>query len=151
MGADIVLVDEGFDIGIRDSWKRAIEDVRASGGKPYPIPAGASMHELGGLGFVGFAEEVREQEAELGLHFDFVVVCTVTGSTQAGMVVGFAHDGRQCNVIGIDASATPRQTKDQVLEIVGTRRTWSGSGVRSWPTISSCWRTTPSGLRSAFR
>ncbi len=117
MGADIVLVDEGFDIGIRDSWKRAIEDVRATGGKPYPIPAGASMHELGGLGFVGFAEEVRQQEAELGLHFDFVVVCTVTGSTQAGMVVGFAHDGRQCNVIGIDASATPRQTKDQVLEI----------------------------------
>ena len=33
------------------------------------------------------------------------------------MVVGFAKDGRQRNVIGIDASATPKQTKAQVLEI----------------------------------
>ncbi len=34
MGADIELVDEGFDIGIRESWERAIEDVKARGGKP---------------------------------------------------------------------------------------------------------------------
>jgi 1-aminocyclopropane-1-carboxylate deaminase len=41
----------------------------------------------------------------------------VTGSTHAGMLVGFAKDGRQRNVIGIDASFTPAQTKAQVLEI----------------------------------
>jgi 1-aminocyclopropane-1-carboxylate deaminase len=117
MGAEIQLVDEGFDIGIRASWEMALEDVRARGGKPYPIPAGASVHKLGGLGYVGFAEEVRAQEAELGFKFDFIVVCTVTGSTHAGMVVGFAQDGRQRNVIGIDASATPAQTRAQVLEI----------------------------------
>ena len=63
MGAEIELVNEGFDIGIRESWERAIEDVKAKGGKPYPILAGASVHKLGGLGFVGFAEEVRAQEA----------------------------------------------------------------------------------------
>jgi 1-aminocyclopropane-1-carboxylate deaminase len=117
MGAEVQLVDEGFDIGIRASWEMALEDVKARGGKPYPIPAGASVHELGGLGYVGFAEEVRAQEAELGFKFDFIVVCTVTGSTHAGMVVGFAQDGRQRNVIGIDASATPAQTRAQVLEI----------------------------------
>ncbi len=33
------------------------------------------------------------------------------------MVVGFAKDGRQRKVIGIDASATPKQTKAQVLDI----------------------------------
>jgi 1-aminocyclopropane-1-carboxylate deaminase len=117
MGAEVQLVDEGFDIGIRASWEMALEDVKARGGKPYPIPAGASVHKLGGLGYVGFAEEVRAQEAELGFRFDFIVVCTVTGSTHAGMVVGFAQDGRQRNVIGIDASATPAQTRAQVLEI----------------------------------
>ena len=69
------------------------------------------MHPLGGLGYVGFAEEVRAQEAELGFSFDYIVVCTVTGSTHAGMVVGFAKDGRQRNVIGIDASFTPEQTQ----------------------------------------
>ncbi|TKT82761.1 1-aminocyclopropane-1-carboxylate deaminase [Aquamicrobium sp. LC103] len=117
MGAEIELVDEGFDIGIRESWERALEDVKAKGGKPYAIPAGASVHPLGGLGYVGFAEEVRAQEAELGFAFDYIVVCTVTGSTHAGMVVGFAKDGRQRNVIGIDASFTPEKTRAQVLEI----------------------------------
>lgn len=117
MGAEIELVDEGFDIGIRESWERALEDVKDKGGTPYAIPAGASVHKYGGLGFVGFAEEVRAQEEQLGFKFDYIVVCTVTGSTHAGMVVGFAKDGRQQNVIGIDASCTPEQTHAQVLDI----------------------------------
>lgn len=117
MGAEVELVDEGFDIGIRESWERALEDVKDRGGVPYAIPAGASVHKYGGLGFVGFAEEVRQQEAELGFSFDYIVVCTVTGSTHAGMVVGFAADGRAQNVIGIDASGTPEQTHAQVLDI----------------------------------
>jgi 1-aminocyclopropane-1-carboxylate deaminase len=117
MGADVRLVDEGFDIGIRRSWEDAIEDVKASGGKPYAIPAGASVHKYGGLGYVGFAEEVRAQERELGFAFDYIIVCTVTGSTHAGMLVGFAKDGRARKVIGIDASATPVPTKAQVLAI----------------------------------
>ena len=33
--------------------------VEASGGRPYGIPVGASVHKLGGRGYVGFAEEVR--------------------------------------------------------------------------------------------
>ena len=53
MGADVQLVDEGFDIGIRQSWEEAIADVKAKGGKPYAIPAGASVHKFGGLGYVG--------------------------------------------------------------------------------------------------
>jgi 1-aminocyclopropane-1-carboxylate deaminase len=117
MGADVRLVDEGFDIGIRKSLERAIEEVKAKGGKPYAIPAGASVHKYGGLGYVGFAEEVRQQEKALGFAFDHIVVCTVTGSTHAGMLVGFSKDGRARRVIGIDASATPKQTKAQVLEI----------------------------------
>src|SRR5208337_840485 len=81
-GADVRLTDDGFDIGIRKSWEQALEDVEAEGGRPYAIPAGASVHKFGGLGYVGFAK-----------------------------------DGRQRKVIGIDASATPKQTKAQVLDI----------------------------------
>ena len=117
LGAEIELIDEGFDIGIRESWEAALVDVKDKGGTPYAIPAGASVHKYGGLGYVGFAEEVRAQETELGFSFDYIVVCTVTGSTHAGMVVGFAKDGRTQNVIGIDASGTPEQTHAQVLDI----------------------------------
>ena len=117
MGAQVELVNAGFDIGIRESWERALQQVRDAGGRPYAIPAGASVHKYGGLGYVGFAEEVRQQEAQAGLRFDYIVVCTVTGSTHAGMLVGFSNDGRERKVIGIDASGTPRQTRDQVLAI----------------------------------
>jgi len=128
LGAEVELVDEGFDIGIRESWERALQDVKDKGGRPYAIPAGASVHKFGGLGFVGFAEEVRAQEAEMGIRFDYIVVCTVTGSTHAGMLVGFEKDGRARNVIGIDASCTPVQTKAQVLDIAQKTAELVGQG-----------------------
>jgi len=118
MGADCRIVEDGFDIGIRRSWEEAIESVKKAGGKPYGIPAGASVHKFGGLGYVGFAEEVRAQEAQMGMKFDYIIVCVVTGSTQAGMIVGFAADDRADRVIGIDASGTPAQTRAQVRQIV---------------------------------
>ena len=117
MGADSCVVDDGFDIGIRRSWEEAMQEVRDAGGKPYGIPAGASVHKLGGLGYVGFAEEVRAQESDLGFRFDYIIVCVVTGSTQAGMIVGFRADDRADRVIGIDASGTPEQTRAQVTQI----------------------------------
>ena len=118
MGGDIRIDPAGFDIGIRDSWQRALDSVREAGGTPYPIPAGASDHPLGGLGFARWAVEVEQQEAELDTFFSDVVVCTVTGSSHAGMVAGFAlsdRDGRR--VHGIDASATLEQTTAQVTRI----------------------------------
>jgi 1-aminocyclopropane-1-carboxylate deaminase len=121
MGADSRLDPHGFDIGIRDSWKDALREVEASGGTPYPIPAGASEHRLGGLGFANWAFEVAEQEKALGVFFDTIIVCTVTGSTHAGMIAGFAAledlTGVRRRVIGIDASATVEQTRDQVGRI----------------------------------
>ena len=118
MGADSRLVDEGFDIGIRKSWEDAMQSVRDSGGTPYAIPAGASVHKYGGLGYVGFAEEVRVQEQEMGIKFDYIIVCVVTGSTQGGMIVGFAADNRADRVIGIDGSGTIDQLRTQVRGIV---------------------------------
>lgn len=118
MGADSRIVDDGFDIGIRKSWEDAMQSVRDEGGVPYGIPAGASVHPLGGIGYVRFAQEVRDQEKELGFEFDYMIVCVVTGSTQGGMIVGFADQDRADRVIGIDASGTVEQTRDQVRTIV---------------------------------
>ncbi len=117
MGADVRLVDEGFGIGIKSSWEQALEEVRTAGGRPYAIPAGASDHRLGGLGFANWAQEVRQQEAELGVFFDTIIVCSVTGSTHAGMIAGFAGQDRRRRVIGIDASAKIEETRAQVEKI----------------------------------
>jgi 1-aminocyclopropane-1-carboxylate deaminase len=118
MGGDIRMDRAGFDIGIRDSWRQALQSVEDAGGKPYPIPAGASDHPLGGLGFANWVREVAAQEAQLGVFFDHVIVCTVTGSTQAGMIAGVALEGRaDRRVIGVDASKTPEKTLAQVASI----------------------------------
>lgn len=120
-GADVRLVRAGFGIGFKESWEQALQEVEDAGGKPYAIPAGASDHPLGGLGFAGWAYEVAEQERELGVFFDTVVVCSVTGSTQAGMIAGFRAleeaGGRTRRVIGVDASAEPARTREQIARI----------------------------------
>jgi len=121
-------VKAGFGIGFKESWEQALAEIEAAGGKPYAIPAGASDHPLGGLGFASWAREVETQERELGVFFDTIIVCSVTGSTQAGMIAGFAdrpgggsagggESSRPRRVIGIDGSAKPVETRDQVARI----------------------------------
>ena len=89
MGADVRLVKAGFGIGFKESWEQALAEVEERGGKPYAIPAGAlrpparrpRLRQLG-------ATRSTAQERELGVFFDTVIVCSVTGSTQAGMIAG---------------------------------------------------------------
>lgn len=121
MGADSRLDSSTFGIEHKSSLKTLTSEVIAKGGKPYYIPAGASDHPLGGLGFARWAFEVEEQEEQLGIFFDTIIVCAVTGSTFAGMIAGFKlaqkQGSRPRKIIGIDASAKVQATFDQVLRI----------------------------------
>ena len=117
MGADVRLVKAGFGIGFKESWEQALAEIEAVGGKPYAIPAGASDHPLGGLGFAVVGARDRGPGGELGVFFDTVIVCSVTGSTQAGMIAGFADRAGERRIIGIDASAKPAETRAQVARI----------------------------------
>ncbi len=116
-GAQLAYSKEEFGIEVKESWKVAIEAVKRAGGKPYAIPAGGSDHPLGGLGYVRFAEELRAQEKANGIRFDFIIVGSGTGSTQAGMIVGLKESGRAGTVIGVDVIAKPEQTRSMVKKI----------------------------------
>src|SRR3712207_1932965 len=78
MGADVRLDPSGFDIGIRKSWEDALREVEEAGGTPYPIPAGASEHRLGGVGVAGRGLQGAEQGKASRVHFDPIIVRTVT-------------------------------------------------------------------------
>ena len=117
MGAETVLEGHGYSTATKDTWEQALEDVRRDGGRPYAIPAGASDHPLGGLGYAHFADEVAMQEAAQSVFFDTVVTATCTGSTQAGMVVGFAAQDRKRRVVGIDTAANAAMTRAAVTKI----------------------------------
>ncbi|KAK0484624.1 1-aminocyclopropane-1-carboxylate deaminase [Armillaria novae-zelandiae] len=123
MGAEPRLDPSTFGIEHKPTAASLTAEVESEGGKPYYIPAGASDHPLGGLGFARWAFEVAAQEKELGVFFDTIIVCAVTGSTFAGMIAGFKLLAKldpslpPRRVIGIDASAKPAETKAQVLRI----------------------------------
>ncbi|KAK7040704.1 hypothetical protein VNI00_009610 [Paramarasmius palmivorus] len=123
MGAEPRLDPSTFGIEHKPTAASLTAEVEAEGGKPYYIPAGASDHPLGGMGFARWAFEVAAQEKELGVFFDTVIVCAVTGSTFAGMIAGFKlwsklnRSEPRRRIIGIDASAKPEETKAQVLRI----------------------------------
>jgi 1-aminocyclopropane-1-carboxylate deaminase len=117
MGAETLLEGEGYSTAVKKTWEQALEQVRREGGTPYAIPAGASDHPLGGLGYANFADEIEQQEDQLGLFFDTIVTATATGSTQAGMVVGFRAQERERRLIGIDTAADVELTRRAVTKI----------------------------------
>lgn len=117
MGAQTLLEGEGYSTSVKETWQRALEQVRREGGRPYAIPAGASDHPLGGLGYANFADEVALQESALGVFFDTIITATCTGSTQAGMIVGFRAQKRPRRLIGIDTAASADMTRRAVTKI----------------------------------
>ena len=118
MGADVRLVEAGFGIGFQQSWEtRPRRGPRRAAAcrtrsRPAPPTTGSAVS-----GFANWAYEVQQQERELGVFFDTIVVCCVTGSTQAGMIAGFAGQDRPRRVLGIDASAKIDETRAQVARI----------------------------------
>ena len=157
-GADVRLVHAGFGIGFKESWEQALADVETAGGKPYAIPAGASDHPLGGLGFANWAYEVAEQERELGrlLRHDRRLLGDRV-STQAGMIAGFAAladaGGRPRRVLGIDASAKPVETREQVGRIAREHGRGDRRSSATCATTRSCSTsaTTPGSTASRTR
>jgi 1-aminocyclopropane-1-carboxylate deaminase len=117
MGGHPILEGYGYSTREKSTWENAIESVKREGGKPYPIPAGASDHFLGGLGYANFADEIAQQEKALHCFFDTIIVGTCTGSTQAGMVLGFSAQDRPRRIIGIDTADDVAMTRHAVTKI----------------------------------
>ncbi len=117
MGGNPILAGYGYSTAEKGTWEETMETVRRNGGKPYAIPAGASNHYLGGIGYAHFADEVVKQERAMKIFFDTVVTATCTGSTQAGMVVGFANQTKKRRLIGIDTADDAEMTRKAVMHI----------------------------------
>ena len=99
------MLEGGARVG-RGQGRQALSHPRRRVG---PSTGRSRLRQLGARG--------AAQEQELGVFFDYVIVCTVTGSTHAGMIAGTApREGRR-SVIGIDASGTLEKTVDQVTRI----------------------------------
>ena len=139
MGADVRLDPAGFDIGIRKSWEDALASVEESGGKPYAIPAGASDHPLGGLGFARWADEVAEQERELGVFFDTdrrVLGDRLDAGRDDRRLRGAGDTARRCSASTARRPSRRRGIRSRASRGAPPRR--SGSGASCATRRSSC-------------
>ena len=112
MGADVRLDPSGFDIGIRHVVGGRAR--RGRGGRRQAVrasrPAPPSTRSAGSASPTGPSRS-PQQEQELGVFFDTIVVCTVTGSTHAGMIAGFAALRTPAAArAGCSASTPPRRS-----------------------------------------
>jgi 1-aminocyclopropane-1-carboxylate deaminase len=104
-------------VGDHGQLEALVEHVRETGRAPYLIPCGASEHRLGGLGYVVCAAEITAQAEELGVHFDHVLHCTGSSSTQAGLLAGFAALGVKTVVIGVSDDEKAEEKRERVLRL----------------------------------
>lgn len=117
LGADLYMDGERRPIEDEGPLEALCEHLRNKGQKPYLIPGGASDHPLGGFGYAVCAAEITAQAASLGIHVDYVVHCTGSSGTQAGLVAGFAALGEPTRVIGIPDDEETRIKSDRVLRL----------------------------------
>ena len=101
MGADLYVDDKERPIEDQGPLAEFGEYLESKGQKPYLITGGASENKLGSLGYMVCAAEIVKQCEEKGINFDYLVHCTGSSSTQAGMVAGFKALGSNIHVIGV--------------------------------------------------
>ena len=117
MGADLYIDETVRPIEDQGPLEDFVEYLKKQGHKPYLIDGGASDHKLGTLGYLDCAQEIVEQSKERDIHFDYVLQCTGSSSTQAGLVAGFAAMGEKTRVIGVADDEETMIKRGRVLEL----------------------------------
>ncbi|WP_019470022.1 D-cysteine desulfhydrase family protein [Staphylococcus cohnii] len=84
---------------------------------PFMIPTGASDW-IGTHGYINAFEEIIEQEAELGCHFDSINVAVGSGGTYAGLWFGKHSHNLHTKIIGYAVNESAAAFKNKVQTII---------------------------------
>jgi 1-aminocyclopropane-1-carboxylate deaminase len=130
MGAQLYLDEIERPIEDQSPLLEFVEKLKESGHSPYLIPAGASEHRLGSLGYMACAAELVLQSKAQGAQFDYIVHCTGSSSTQAGLIAGFAFMGENVRVIGVADDHETDIKRGRVLELANNSLAELKSSIR---------------------
>ena len=117
MGAELFIDDTPRPIEDQSPLIEFCDFLRQRGHKPYLIPAGASEHRLGSFGYMACAAEIVRQSAALEIEFDYVIHCTGSSSTQAGLLAGFAAMEEGISVVGVSDDYETTIKRDRVYQL----------------------------------
>ncbi len=133
MGAELFLDETERPIEDQSPLSDFCEYLKGRGHFPYLIPAGASEHPLGSFGYIACAAEIVKQSRAMDVHFDYVVHCTGSSSTQAGLVAGFKAMGHDTQVIGVSDDDETSIKRDRVTELANNALTDLGVSAQVQP------------------
>ena len=134
MGAELFLDEAERPIEDQSPLLDFVEHLKRSGHNPYLIPAGASEHRFGSFGYMACAAELVLQSREKDIQFDYVVHCTGSSSTQAGLVAGFAFMGADIKVIGVADDDETDIKRGRVFELANNSLAELETSIRVSPT-----------------
>ena len=104
-----------------------VDDLRASGLRPYFVPYGVS-NALGAVAYATTIAEIEQQAALSGFEPSAIVHCTGSAGTQAGLVVGAAVAMPGTRVVGIDIDAEPARVRADVVALARQAADLLGAG-----------------------
>ena len=102
---------------VHDTIEAKLASLKSEGKKPYFIEGGGHGN-IGTEAFVQCYNEIREQETELGTHFDYIFFASGTGTTHAGLVCGQLLAGDDRTIIGISIARKNPRGRNVVLDSV---------------------------------
>jgi D-cysteine desulfhydrase family pyridoxal phosphate-dependent enzyme len=140
LGADVRIrpAEKGKIVGeetVRRAIQPVIDEVKASGRRPYVVSVGGSMpgwsmeKPLGAVAYAAAFVETEEQTRTAGAAITHIVHATGSGATQAGLIVGAKAAKTGIRVVGISVSDRKEEFVPIVQKILDETEKTLGGGL----------------------
>ncbi len=126
LGADVVWTGEAV---LTERLEEVAEEMRGKGRRSYVVPYGGS-NPVGATGYVAAMEELLVQAAQMGIHFDHIVLPSSSGGTQAGLAVGARARGYTGHILGISVDLHAGPLQNTLSGLATATASYLGLGMR---------------------
>lgn len=102
---------------VHDTIEGKLAELKEAGFCPYFIEGGGHGN-IGTEAYVQCYQEIKQQEKELGVHFDYIFFASGTGTTHAGLVCGQILNWDDKKIIGISIARKNPRGRNVVLDSI---------------------------------
>ena len=114
VGAKTIIVPVAM---VHDTIERMLSELKETGKHPYFIEGGGHGN-IGTETYVQCYMEIKEQEKEMGCHFDYFFFASGTGTTHAGLICGQLLSEDERKIIGISIARKNPRGRNIVLDSI---------------------------------
>lgn len=117
-GANITFIptlDPYSDMSVK-VMENIVKSLKAQGKKPYVIDLRYHSASLAALGYISAVDELDRQFAALDRYPEYIFLCTGSGTTQAGLLLGIMLKNLPIKVIGISVQKPADWIRPRIME-----------------------------------